>query len=90
MNPRIGNHIISLITQIYVFNSDSFCFGLEDEDWRPSLPLWSTPQGVCIICKIFNYRHYILQGINGIEMGFEAVSYIQNKFYSDFGPVSEQ
>ena len=32
MNPRIGNHIVSLITQIYVFNSDSFCFGLEDED----------------------------------------------------------
>ena len=30
-----------------------------------------------------------VQGINSIEMGNEAISYVQKKFYADFGPVSE-
>ena len=28
------------------------------------------------------------KGINSLELGMEAVAYIQNKFYQDFPPVS--
>ena len=28
------------------------------------------------------------KGINSLELGMEAIAYIQNKFYQDFPPVS--
>ena len=28
------------------------------------------------------------KGINSIELGMEAIAYVQNKFYQDFPPVS--
>ena len=28
------------------------------------------------------------KGINSLELGMEAIAYIQNKFYEDFPPVS--